>query len=185
MSGDQSPPAGTSALRVVVMGVSGAGKTTVGELLAARLDVPYADADEFHPPANVAKMSAGTPLTDDDRWPWLDAIGRWLDQQRAGGAVVTCSALRRTHRDALRAHVADLWFLHCAGSFELIQQRITRRAHHFMPASLLRSQFETLEPPGADERAVSEDVGRQPAEMVADFLATIARRTADERRTDS
>jgi gluconokinase len=177
---EERPPTGR-VLRVVVMGVSGSGKSTVGELLAQRLDVPYADADEFHPPANVAKMSVGTPLTDDDRRPWLDAIGRWLDLHRTGGAVVTCSALKRSHRDALRAHAPDLWFLHCSGSFELIHERMTRRAHHFMPASLLRSQFETLETPGADERAVTEDVVQQPADMVEDFLATVARRAADDR----
>jgi gluconokinase len=168
-----------SPLRVVVMGVSGSGKSTVGELLAHRLGLEFADADEFHNPANVAKMSAGIPLTDEDRWPWLEAIGHWLDGHGTDGAVVTCSALKRAHRDALRAHVGDLWFLHCAGSIELIGRRIAGRAHHFMPASLLQSQFDALEPPGDDERAISEDVSQPPEAMVSDFLERVAQRPPD------
>lgn len=179
MSVDRLGASPAPSVRVVVMGVSGSGKTTVGELLARELGVDYADADDFHNPANVAKMSAGIPLTDDDRWPWLDAIGRWLSEHETAGAVVTCSALKRRYRDALRTHAGDVWLLHCVGTFELITERIAHRSHHFMPASLLRSQFEALEPPGTDERAISENVSRQPRDIVADFLAEVSRRTGE------
>ncbi len=158
-------------LRVVVMGVSGSGKTTVGQLLAEELSLEFADADSFHTPASIATMSAGTPLTDEDRLPWLRAIGTWLEKHAASGTVVTCSALTRRHRDILREHAPDVWFLYCAGTAELIGARLGARSQHFMPASLLASQFETLEPPGPDERAVTEDVAQDPAEMVASFLA--------------
>lgn len=160
-------------LRVVVMGVAGSGKTTVGERLAAELGVEYVDADTLHTPGNVAKMSAGIPLTDADRGPWLDAVGRWLADHES--AVATCSALKRRYRDVLRSFAADAWFLHCTGSPELISSRITRRSHHFMPAELLASQFEALEPPGPDERAFSADVSKPPATVVSDFLAAVRR----------
>jgi gluconokinase len=166
-------------LRVVVMGVAASGKSTAGELLARRIEVDYADADDFHSPANVAKMAAGTPLTDADRGPWLEAIGRWLADRVSTGGVVTCSALRRRYRDAIRALADDVWFLYCEGSYELIAERISHRKDHFMPASLLRSQFEALEPPAPDERAVYEDVSQSPEEMVADFLSKVSPRTAD------
>ncbi len=156
---------------VVVMGVSGAGKTTVGERLAESLGVPYAEADEFHPPANIAKMAAGTPLTDEDRGPWLEAIGRWLAQHAEAGAVATCSALKRSYRDAVRAQASDVWFLHLEGDRGVIQQRVAHRPHHFMPVSLLDSQFETLEPPAEDERAFAIDADRLPDEIVAAFIA--------------
>jgi gluconokinase len=170
--GSTAPP-----LRVVVMGVAGSGKTTVGELLARALDVEYADADDFHSAANVAKMSAGIPLTDEDRGPWLESIGAWLAERAATGAVVTCSALRRRYRDAIRSSAGDVWILFCHGTFELISARIARRSQHFMPGSLLTSQFATLEPPGRDERAVYEDVRQPPERIVADFLEQVSRRT--------
>jgi gluconokinase len=178
MSGEQPGAPHPGRLQVVVMGVSASGKSTAGELLARELGVDYADADDFHSPENRAKMSAGVPLTDADRTPWLEAIGRWLDERADTGAVVTCSALKRRYRDALRKHAPDVWFLYCQGSFELISDRIKHRLHHFMPPSLLKSQFESLEPPGPDERAITESVSQPPAQIVAGFLAEVSRRTA-------
>jgi gluconokinase len=137
---------------IVVMGVSGSGKSTVGTLLAERLGLPYAEADDFHPAANVAKMAAGRPLDDEDRWPWLDAIAGWIAGRAGKGGVVSCSALRRRYRDRLRAADPDLFFLHLTAAPELIADRLTRRAQHFMPAGLLGSQLETLEALQDDER---------------------------------
>jgi gluconokinase len=153
---------------VVVMGVSGSGKSTIGPLLAAALGVAFADADDFHPPENVAKMAAGTPLTDADRWPWLDALGAHL--ARSGG-VIGCSALKRAYRDRLRAARPDAGFLHLAGDPGLIAARQAARPGHFMPPALLASQFATLEPPDADEAALTLDIGAPPAEVVARALA--------------
>ncbi len=139
---------------VVVMGVTGSGKSTVGAALATRLGVPFADADDFHPPANVAKMSAGVPLDDADREPWLRAIGEWLAARAGTGGVVSCSALRRAYRDALREHAPDAYFVHLHGDRETVRRRVAGRAGHFMPTSLVESQFAALEPLGEDERGV-------------------------------
>ncbi|MGW0037444.1 gluconokinase [Gordonia sp. NPDC003376] len=144
---------------VVVMGVSGSGKSTVGAALAQRLRVPFADADDFHSPANIAKMSAGEPLTDADRAPWLDDIGTWLAGHPAGG-VMSCSALRHVYRDRLRAACPDVVFVHLTGTLEVISARQATRPGHFMPTSLLASQFDTLEGLGPDERGVVVDVDR-------------------------
>jgi len=160
------PSAGNPPL-VVVMGVSGSGKTTVGERLAERLGLAFAEADDFHPPANVAKMAAGTPLADADRWPWLDAIAGWLARHAPEGGVVSCSALRRSYRDRLRRTAPGLFFLHLAGSEELIARRLADRTGHFMPRSLLRSQFETLEPLAPGERGTTVDVAGPAAEVTA------------------
>ena len=149
---------------LVVMGVSGSGKSTVGAALAQRLRVPYADADDFHPPENVAKMTAGEPLDDDDRAPWLEAIGAWLAERDAG--VITCSALKRGYRDLLRRHRSDVGFVHLHGDREVIARRQATRPGHFMPASLLDSQFATLEPLEDDERGFVVDVGRSVDEIV-------------------
>ncbi|CAM5566641.1 Gluconokinase OS=Streptomyces alboniger OX=132473 GN=CP975_06695 PE=3 SV=1 [Streptomyces alboniger] len=150
---------------VVVMGVAGTGKTTIGPLLAARLGVPYAEGDDFHPQANIDKMSAGTPLEDADRWPWLDAIGAWA-QGRAGlGGVVSCSALKRSYRDRLRAEAPGVVFVHLAGERTLIEDRMAHRQGHFMPTALLDSQFATLQPLGADEAGVVVDVTGGPEEI--------------------
>lgn len=149
------------------MGVSGSGKTTVGELLAGRLGWDYAEADAFHPEANVAKMAAGHPLDDADRQPWLMAIAHWIDDRIARGApgVVTCSALKRAYRDIL--HRPEVLFVYLAGSPELIAQRLSARHGHFFPPALLASQFADLEPPAAGEEAVIEvGVDRAPAEIV-------------------
>jgi carbohydrate kinase (thermoresistant glucokinase family) len=133
----------------VVMGVSGSGKTTIGSAAAARLGWQFLDGDDFHPPENVAKMSAGKPLTDDDRWPWLDQLNAKLREREARGesAMLACSALKQAYRDRLSRGLTDwrLVFLH--GSFELLRQRMKERKHRYMPASLLQSQFATLEPP--------------------------------------
>lgn len=159
------------AAPIVVMGVSGSGKSTVGAALAQRLRVPFADADDFHPPANIAKMSAGKPLDDADRYPWLEAIGAWLAQRRASGGVMSCSALKRKYRDQLRAHCPGTEFVHLSGSREVIARRQASRPGHFMPASLLDSQFATLEPLGDDERGVTIDVDQSIDEIVETYLA--------------
>lgn len=134
---------------IVVMGVSGCGKTTVGAALAQQLGYAFADADEFHPSANVAKMRAGQPLNDDDRWPWLDALNRMLGDSRSRrrAVVLACSALKQRYRDRLSAGLPGVAWVHLSGSFEQISARLAQRQHHYMPASLLRSQFEALEPP--------------------------------------
>ena len=133
---------------VVVMGVCGCGKSTVGAALARSLQWPFLDADDFHPPENVAKMAAGTPLTDDDRWPWLDRIADDLKATlaRGGHAVLACSALKQAYRDRL-ARAGDVRLVHLAGDYDTIAARLQSREHRYMPASLLASQFATLEPP--------------------------------------
>ncbi|QNP73628.1 gluconokinase [Streptomyces roseirectus] len=156
---------------VVVMGVAGTGKTTIGPLLAARLGVPYAEGDDFHPPANIAKMSAGTPLDDDDRAPWLDSIGAWARERAGLGGVVSCSALKRSYRDRLRAAAPGLLFLHLSGSRELIEDRMGHREGHFMPTALLDSQFATLEPLQEDEAGVVVDVSGRPEEITERAVA--------------
>jgi gluconokinase len=152
------------------MGVSGSGKSTVGAALARRLAVPFVDADTLHPAANIAKMTAGEPLDDDDRYPWLERVGEWLAGHR-DGAVASCSALKRQYRDQLRAHCPRVEFLHLSGSPELIGGRLAARSGHFMPAALLRSQFDTLEPLGADEAGVTVDAGQGVAAIVDAFVA--------------
>ncbi|GAA3552930.1 gluconokinase [Streptomyces osmaniensis] len=150
---------------VVVMGVAGTGKTTIGPLLAARLGVPYAEGDDFHPQANIAKMSAGVPLDDDDRWPWLDAIGTWAHERAGLGGVVSCSALKRSYRDRLRAEAPGVVFVHLSGDQPLIEDRMAHRQGHFMPTALLDSQFATLQPLQADEAGVAVDVAGSPEEI--------------------
>jgi gluconokinase len=152
----------------VVMGVSGTGKTTIARSLAARLRLEYADADDFHPPANKAKMHAGIPLTDEDRHPWLEAIGRWLADHDGTGGVITCSALKRQYRDQLRHHAPRARFVHLAGDRELIAGRIHHRHGHFMPESLLGSQLATLEPLAPDEAGTVLDVAQSIEVLVAE-----------------
>lgn len=166
---------------VVVMGVAGTGKTTIGPLLAARLGVPYAEGDDFHPQANIDKMSAGTPLEDADRWPWLDAIGRWAHGRAGLGGVVSSSALKRSYRDRLRAEAPGVVFVHLTGSRELIESRMSQRHGHFMPTALLDSQFATLQPLQADEAGVAVDVSGSPEEITeraAEALAAFAAASA-------
>jgi gluconokinase len=162
-------PAGVAS-PVVVMGVSGSGKSTVGSLLAQRLRVPFVDADSLHPPANVAKMTAGQPLDDYDRYPWLARVGQWLADHRDGG-VASCSALKRDYRDRLRARCPSVEFLYLRGSAETIATRLATRSDHFMPAALLRSQFDALQPLGADEPGVTVDIEQGVDAIVDTFLA--------------
>lgn len=139
---------------IVVMGVASSGKTSLGERLGETLGWPFRDADSFHPPENVAKMSSGIPLTDEDRKPWLAAIAAWVDELRATGkhGVVTCSALKKAYRRIIVGDRPDVALVYLKGSRELIGERMAQRQHHFMPPSLLASQFATLEEPGPDEQ---------------------------------
>ena len=157
---------------VVVMGVSGCGKTTVAALLAARLGWRYREGDDLHPKENVEKMRGGTPLTDTDRWPWLQAIAREIDLRRSEGqsGVVTCSALKRSYRDIIIGGRADVALVYLKGSQDLIGRRMAARHEHFMPAALLVSQFATLQEPTPDERPIVVDVGGAPGE-IADRIA--------------
>ena len=165
---------------IIVMGVSGSGKSTIGALLAEALGWPFADADGFHPAANVAKMAAGTPLTDADRWPWLDAIAAHIGAARGTGqpVVVACSALRRAYRERLRAGHSDLIFLHLAGAPEVIATRQAARQGHFMPPSLMASQFATLEDPAEEADAVTVSVQASPHEVVGNILSSLGERGA-------
>lgn len=151
---------------LIVAGVAGSGKTTVGALLAGRLRWRFADADSFHPAANVAKMHDGIPLTDEDRKPWLAALRDWINAE-PGNVILTCSALKRSYRDVLRTADAKVVFVHLDGDHELIRKRITARVGHFMPASLLDSQFATLEPLQPDEPGLIVNVEDDP-EAIAD-----------------
>ncbi len=165
---------------IVVMGVSGSGKSTVGAALAQRLGVPFADADDLHPEANIAKMSAGLPLDDDDRYPWLETIGEWLAKHDEGG-VMSCSALKRKYRDQLRRHRPDVEFLHLSGSLAVIGRRQASRPGHFMPESLLASQFQTLEPLQPDERGVSIDVGQEIDSIIDSYVGSLSTEEQENR----
>lgn len=156
----------TRPTAAVVMGVAGCGKTTIAELLAARLGWPHAEADDFHPEANVAKMASGIPLTDADRQPWLESLRDWITSQHQD-VVVTCSALRRPYRDTLRGSSANVRFVHLHGSRELLAARMGARTDHFMPVSLLDSQLATLEPLEPDEDGIVIDVAATPDAIVA------------------
>lgn len=153
-------------LVIVLMGVAGSGKSTVGPLLARRLGWDFCEGDLLHPPGNVAKMAAGQPLTDDDRRPWLARVRAWIDQQLAAGrdGVITCSALRRSYRDVLRD--PRVVFVHLSGNRDLLVARLSSRRGHFMPVSLLDSQLANLEPPAPDEQALTMPIEAQPRDQV-------------------
>jgi len=155
---------------LVVMGVSGSGKSTVAGILAGQLGWDLAEGDDLHPEANVAKMAAGHPLTDEDRWPWLDTVAAWITEHTMAGipGIITCSALKRVYRDVMRG--PDVVFVHLAGSKDQIGQRLASRLDHYMPPSLLESQIATLEPPGPDEKVLVVDVGRPPAQLAAEII---------------
>lgn len=153
------------------MGVSGSGKSTIGQLLAQRLDRPFVDADDLHPAANKAKMAAGIALDDDDRRPWLDAVGARLADDPA--PVVACSALRRAYRDRLRAAAPATIFVHLAGAEAVIAERLAHRHHEYMPASLLDSQYATLEPLRADEAGFAVAIGGTPDALVDEIVARL------------
>jgi gluconokinase len=162
----------TRIAAIVVMGVAGAGKSTVGEALARRLGCEFRDADSFHPPANIAKMKSGVPLSDEDRWPWLHAIALWIAGRRDAGqlGVVTCSALKRRYRDVLTGGQGDVRLVYLKGDIALIGERLGARQGHFMPPALLQSQFEALEEPAADEAPVTVTIDAAPEALVARIL---------------
>ncbi len=162
---------GRTPCALVVMGVSGSGKSTIGERLAQRLGWSYEDGDKFHPLSNVAKMSAGQPLTDEDRWPWLQAIANEIDRvcEARGHAVIACSALKRAYRDILVHGRPDVRIIYLKGTPDLIAGRLVLRKGHFMPPGLLASQFKTLEPPDASENPVTVSIDA-PAETIVDDI---------------
>jgi gluconokinase len=174
---------------LIVMGVSGSGKSTIAEALADRLGWTYEDADRFHPASNVAKMSAGQPLTDEDRWPWLRAIADEIDRVAAAGGrvVIACSALKRTYRDILVHGRDDVRIVHLDGSQDLIASRMAARKNHFMPPGLLDSQFATLEVPGPDENPVIVSIDAPVEAIVDDVIGRLAIGDADQisRKADS
>ncbi len=160
---------------LVLMGVSGCGKTTVAQRLAERLHWAFEEGDALHPPANVAKMAAGQPLDDADRAPWLARVADWVDARLAAGecGVITCSALKRSYRAAIARRGSGVEFVYLHGSRELIAARLATRHGHFMPSSLLASQFATLEEPAADEPAIRVEIGAAPAAVADDIVAAL------------
>lgn len=157
-------------IRVVVMGVSGCGKSTLGRALAEQLGLPFVEGDDLHPPRNVALMAAGTPLTDEDRQGWLQAVAARLAAAREAGAVAACSALKRRYRDLLRQAAPDLLLVHLTGEPGLLEQRLRARPGHYMPASLLPSQLQALEPPQADEHSLTLPITEPVAAQLAAVL---------------
>ena len=154
------------------MGVSGSGKSTTGAALSRALGWPFRDADSFHPAVNVEKMSRGTPLTDDDRWPWLAAIAQWIDERCAAGepGIVSCSALKRAYRDRIIGPRSRVQLVYLEGGMELIEQRLEARKGHFMPASLLQSQFAVLEEPHPDESALVVSIAVPPERVAGEII---------------
>lgn len=159
---------------IVVMGVAGAGKTDIGAMLATRLNVEFMDGDDLHPQANIDKMASAHPLSDDDRRPWLANIAAWLAERSSDGAVVACSALKRIYRDQLRQACLDLVFVHLAGDREVVIERVKARAGHFMPASLVDSQYATLEPLAADEAGITLNFDASREKLTNEAAAWLA-----------
>ncbi|MDR7300437.1 gluconokinase [Haloactinomyces albus] len=169
------------SIHVMIMGVAGCGKTTVGKLLGERSGLEYAEADEFHPPANIAKMNSGQALTDEDRLPWLHRLSEWTGERRRAGVstVLACSALKRSYRDILRVHAPDLRMVHLSGPADLVRSRMLSRGEHFMPAALLESQLRDLEPLQDDEDGTTLDLTLAPTDLVQRSLAWLAQQPAD------
>ena len=159
----------------IVMGVCGAGKTVVGQALAARLTVPFIDGDDLHPQANIDKMTAGHSLDDSDRQPWLRRIGEWFREHHHTGGVVACSALKRSYRDLLRDECPEVVFIHLRGDQAIVNQRVAERKGHFMPASLVEFQYRTLEPHESDERGIELDFSATVDDLVDRANAWVAR----------
>jgi carbohydrate kinase (thermoresistant glucokinase family) len=172
---DSKPKSSGPTAVVVVMGVSGSGKSTIASMLAQRLHWVYEDADWFHPQSNIEKMHHGEPLNDEDRWPWLRAIAAWIDEtRRAGGhGVVACSALKRAYRDILIGDRTDVRLVFLKGDHDLIARRIAARADHFMPTTLLDSQFAALEEPQADERPIVVSIVPHPRAIVDNIVTEL------------
>ncbi|GGE84288.1 gluconokinase [Mycetocola zhadangensis] len=172
MSQNTTTPEGT---QIVVMGVSGSGKSTIGALIAGALGVPFVDGDALHPQSNIEKMAGGKPLNDDDRWPWLTVVGQTLSEAGATGTgmVIACSALRRAYRQAILDSAPGVRFVHLDGTRDVLSSRIEGRSGHFMPPSLLDSQFATLEPLAADEPGMVIDIDQPVADIVSETVAKI------------
>lgn len=160
---------------IVVMGVSGSGKSTVAEKLVERLGWEFAEGDDFHPEANVAKMRAGTPLVDDDRWPWLRSLAGWIGEREQAGrsVVVTCSALKRSYREVLREGHPSVWFAHVTVDPDVLRDRLEKRTGHYMPSSLLESQIATLEQLQDDEPGAAVSGAGSPDDVVEQLLAAL------------
>ncbi|GAA5228916.1 gluconokinase [Paeniglutamicibacter antarcticus] len=165
--GDTGAAAADDPRVLVLMGVSSSGKTTVAKLLAKHLGWDYEEGDELHPQSNVDKMHAGHPLTDEDRWPWLEKVADWIEKETDAGknGIITCSALKRSYRDVLDRRGAGVLFVYLAGSRKLIGERMAARHGHFMPTSLLDSQFADLEEPARDEPSMEIDIGPSPEQI--------------------
>lgn len=178
------PEAGKAPCALVMMGVSGSGKSTIADKLAARIGWRSVDGDKFHPASNIAKMSAGHPLTDEDRWPWLKAIAAEIDRSCQAGekAVIACSALKRSYREILVHGRDDVRIVYLDGSKQLIGDRLAKRKGHFMPPGLLDSQFKTLEPPEANENPVRVSIDATPDEIVDDIIRQLGLPPIDGKR---
>ena len=171
----------TSVEHLILMGVAGCGKTTAADNLHRALGWPVAEADDFHPPANIAKMSEGIPLTDEDRWPWLKSLRDWMSARAAEGVrtIVTCSALKRSYRDLLSGAQGRVFFIHLLAQPDELQERMAHREGHFMPPSLLPSQFATLEPLSDDEDGVTVVSRATPEETFEAILAALEQASSD------
>jgi gluconokinase len=158
---------------LVIMGVSGCGKSTIAGILASKLGWDLEEGDDLHPSENIEKMAAGHPLTDDDRWPWLDTVASWIFEHILAGTpgIITCSALKKKYRDVLRQR--NVTFVHLTGSKEQIARQLTGRIDHYMPPSLLDSQIATLEPPEWDENSLLVEVGRKPTEEAGEIISRL------------
>ncbi|MFU8946307.1 gluconokinase [Mycetocola zhadangensis] len=181
MPENSTTPEGT---QVIVMGVSASGKSTIGALIAGALGVPFVDGDALHPQANIEKMAGGQPLNDDDRWPWLAVVGQTLAESGKSGTgmVIACSALRRAYRQTILDNAPDAQFVHLHGSRDVLAARIEGRSGHFMPASLLDSQFATLEPLAEDEPGCVVDIDQTVADIVAEAVENIRAGESSTRR---